>query len=278
MAGKLYEVETLLKQRKKGGKTEYLVKWKGYGEEDQSWEPEENLENCQREIDVFTKKLKVLRTPPRSRSRTRAVSKSPSRQLKGSPTRPTSRSKSPGRKTTSPKASPQKRSTSPRKSRSRSRSRSTVVTISKSNETVVPSLPDLPPPKSKTTKTVKQAKSSFVATPTIPSRVTPLDRPNLRERKPVQPIVVPRSLQTSPAAPAKGCFAKINWKVCLIILLLLMGGFALAQYYELVDFGNTLELINSYISQPKESAKVSPTGAPPAPKPAIKQTIKPSAP
>ena len=41
---KEYEVERILSSRKAGGKTEYLVRWKGHDEEDEStWEPEGHL-------------------------------------------------------------------------------------------------------------------------------------------------------------------------------------------------------------------------------------------
>lgn len=36
-----YSVEKNLNKKKKGGKTEFLVKWEGY--EDPTWEPERNI-------------------------------------------------------------------------------------------------------------------------------------------------------------------------------------------------------------------------------------------
>ena len=36
-----FEVEDILQHRQKGGKTSYLVKWTGYGQEYNSWEPED---------------------------------------------------------------------------------------------------------------------------------------------------------------------------------------------------------------------------------------------
>lgn len=43
-----FEVEAILDSRSRRGKPYYLVKWKGYdiSDESQTWEPEENLENC----------------------------------------------------------------------------------------------------------------------------------------------------------------------------------------------------------------------------------------
>jgi len=55
----VYEVEKLLEKKVKKGKTEYLVKWKGYEDEaENTWEPVENLD-CEDKIQEFEKKHKV---------------------------------------------------------------------------------------------------------------------------------------------------------------------------------------------------------------------------
>jgi hypothetical protein len=41
-----YEVESILARKKIRGKEHYLVKWKGYGDHENSWQPRADLENC----------------------------------------------------------------------------------------------------------------------------------------------------------------------------------------------------------------------------------------
>lgn len=41
-----YVVEKILKKRTKNGRVEYYLKWYGFSEGFNSWEPEENVDNC----------------------------------------------------------------------------------------------------------------------------------------------------------------------------------------------------------------------------------------
>ncbi|KAB5588482.1 Transposon Tf2-1 polyprotein [Ceratobasidium theobromae] len=50
---KEYEVEQILNSKKTWGKLYYLIKWKGYSEESNSWEPKEHVENSPELIRQF---------------------------------------------------------------------------------------------------------------------------------------------------------------------------------------------------------------------------------
>lgn len=73
-----YEVNEILDSRVTRGKVYYLVDWKGYGPEDRSWEPEENVEgNVQ--VQVFHQRYprKPRPTPERRRTRVLAITEGP---------------------------------------------------------------------------------------------------------------------------------------------------------------------------------------------------------
>ena len=63
--GALFEVEDILDSKKINGVTKYLIAWKGYGPEDNTWEPAENLKECAE----LLQKFKNTRKNPKPRSR-----------------------------------------------------------------------------------------------------------------------------------------------------------------------------------------------------------------
>ena len=58
-----WEVEAVMghRKRKKNGRkavTHYLVRWKGYGPDNDTWEPVGNLENCKGMVQAYWSGLK----------------------------------------------------------------------------------------------------------------------------------------------------------------------------------------------------------------------------
>ncbi|CAL2051393.1 unnamed protein product [Caenorhabditis brenneri] len=50
-----YEVEAILDEKGRGSNKQFLVKWKNYPEEDNSWETEKNLQGCKKLLSAFKK-------------------------------------------------------------------------------------------------------------------------------------------------------------------------------------------------------------------------------
>eukprot|EP00096_Caligus_rogercresseyi_P002782 TRINITY_DN1507_c0_g1_i1.p1 TRINITY_DN1507_c0_g1~~TRINITY_DN1507_c0_g1_i1.p1 ORF type:complete len:188 (-),score=56.27 TRINITY_DN1507_c0_g1_i1:160-642(-) len=58
MAEEEYIVDHIIDKRIRNGKTEYYLAWKGYGPEENTWEPKENLD-CPELIKTFEDKFKA---------------------------------------------------------------------------------------------------------------------------------------------------------------------------------------------------------------------------
>jgi hypothetical protein len=62
--GEEWEVEKILDERKHYRKTQYLVKWLGYPEYENSWVKESDLENCKELLEEFRNRRRPAVVPP----------------------------------------------------------------------------------------------------------------------------------------------------------------------------------------------------------------------
>jgi hypothetical protein len=54
-----HEVENILRHRRQGKGYRYLIRWKGYTANDDSWEPEKNLEHSEEILEAYKKRHKL---------------------------------------------------------------------------------------------------------------------------------------------------------------------------------------------------------------------------
>ncbi|XP_046545026.1 chromo domain-containing protein cec-3-like [Haliotis rubra] len=161
-----YEVDQILNQRKRKGVVEYLVRWRGFGKEEDSWEPLKNLANCAAAMAAYVKltapsKTQKKSTKSRSRSRSRSTSRSRTTKTKSSRSRtPRARSRTPRSRSRSSSRGRQAKQpeTPPRQSR-----RTEVVTKSSTNRT--------PGRVERTTEVVKQIRDESKPTEVKTTRV-----------------------------------------------------------------------------------------------------------
>ncbi|WVZ58230.1 hypothetical protein U9M48_008518 [Paspalum notatum var. saurae] len=73
-----FEIEAIRRRRLRKGKLQYLVKWRGWPEGANTWEPLENLKACSDIVDAFDKRS---RSPWSSRKRKRRTASTPTSDL-----------------------------------------------------------------------------------------------------------------------------------------------------------------------------------------------------
>lgn len=77
LAEGFYELETVRRKRIRKGETQYLIKWRGWPESANTWEPVENLKSCSDFIDAFEE-----RSGKRKRKRKHSVDPTPQSKKK----------------------------------------------------------------------------------------------------------------------------------------------------------------------------------------------------
>lgn len=73
-----YVVEKIAGRRTKGGKIEYLLKWKGYESSENTWEPKENLD-CPELIEAYEEAERQKKKAPEKKKTTNASEKKPTK-------------------------------------------------------------------------------------------------------------------------------------------------------------------------------------------------------
>ncbi|XP_076940251.1 chromo domain protein LHP1-like [Bidens hawaiensis] len=78
LAEGFYEIESVRKKRSRKGKIQYLIKWRGWPEAANTWEPVENLMSCSDIIDAFEERMRSgKQRSSRKRKRKNAVAIQP---------------------------------------------------------------------------------------------------------------------------------------------------------------------------------------------------------
>ena len=65
----MWLVEQILEKKVQGGKAYYLVKWQGYGKEEATWEPLENVMYVKDMVDSYEEKLKKDKEKDKKKTR-----------------------------------------------------------------------------------------------------------------------------------------------------------------------------------------------------------------